>query len=221
MRPCISGLSGGRVPRSVSIAAVVAVAVLLAACASSDGGSGGGPCRRCSAAATTPNAGVVTVPTPKFDANYFAKTGYCPPVQIRPGTESLVVYEQGSRRRAAFVRTRPRSPRRRGNATRRRPRRCRSRSASPAASSPGRRARPAPSRCRSGSPWPGSSDNSVAVFARHFRSVRPDRAGFRRQLQPGRRPGRSSRSAPTTATSSSMSASTRASRKGAADRHAD
>lgn len=104
MRPCISVFSGGRVPRSFSIFASIAVAVLLAACASSDGGSGGG-LSGLFGGGNNPNAGVVTVPNPKFDANYFARTGYCPPVHILPGTESLIVYDKGHDGDAAFVRT--------------------------------------------------------------------------------------------------------------------
>ena len=106
MRPYISAFSGGRVPRSLGVLAAIAAAGLLAACASSDGGSGGGGgLSGLFGGGDNPNAGVVTVHNPKFDANYFAKTGYCPPVHILPGTESMVVYDKGHDGDAAFVRT--------------------------------------------------------------------------------------------------------------------
>ena len=106
MRPYFSAFSGGRMPRFLGILAGIAVSALLAACASSDGGSGGGGgLSGLFGGGTNTNAGVVTIQNPKLDANYFAKTGYCPPVQILPGTESMVIYEKGHDGDAAFVRT--------------------------------------------------------------------------------------------------------------------
>ncbi len=103
MRPYFSAFSGGRMPRFSGILAGIAASVLLAACASSEGGSGGGG--GLFGGGAKPNSAVVTVENPNLDANYFAKAGYCPPVHILPGTESLVIYEKGHDGDAAFVRT--------------------------------------------------------------------------------------------------------------------
>jgi hypothetical protein len=105
MRPYFSAFSGGRMPRFLGILAGIAASAVLVACASSDGGSGGGGLSGLFGGAAKPNAGVVTIQDPKLDANYFAKAGYCPPVQILPGTESMVIYEKGHDGGAAFVRT--------------------------------------------------------------------------------------------------------------------
>ena len=101
-----------------------------------------------------PNKGVVTVASDDtYAPDIFLKQGYCPPVQIRPGTEALVVYERGheddpafvryqgsiSRDRARMPRPRPGHPVDQGR-RRRPPRR------------PGRRAARAASPCRSASP---------------------------------------------------------------------
>jgi hypothetical protein len=107
MRPYISAFSGGRVPRFSGILATVVVAALLTACAGGGGvGSlfGGGPKGSADPGASG-NAGVVTVQTDKIDPNFFLKSGYCPPVQILPGTESMVVYDRGHDGDAAFIRT--------------------------------------------------------------------------------------------------------------------
>jgi hypothetical protein len=45
-----------------------------------------------------------TVENPDYSADFFLKSGYCPPVQVRPGTEALVVYERGHEQEAEFVR---------------------------------------------------------------------------------------------------------------------
>ena len=104
MRPDISAFVGGRMPRLSGVVVSLAAAGLLAACASS-GGSGGGGGLAGLFGGGNPNAGVVTVQTDKIDPNFFLKSGYCPPVQILPGTESMVVYDHGHDGDAAFIRT--------------------------------------------------------------------------------------------------------------------
>ena len=52
-----------------------------------------------------PNRGVVTVDSgATLPTEIFLKQGYCPPVQLRTGTESYVVYERGHEDDANFVR---------------------------------------------------------------------------------------------------------------------
>ncbi len=92
MRPFNSALFGASVRRWTGLVAAVAAAAFLAGCASSGGGGGGlfglfG--------AGNPNAGVTTVDNKSYPPDFFLKSGYCPPVQILPGTESLIVYERG------------------------------------------------------------------------------------------------------------------------------
>jgi hypothetical protein len=80
--------------------AVVGASLLLAACAGGTGGSG-------------PLAGLFgggtgsAAPAAKEDysPDFFLKSGYCPPVQIRPGTETLATYEKGHDGEPDFVRT--------------------------------------------------------------------------------------------------------------------
>ncbi len=112
MRPDISLFTGGRMPRLLGIVASLALTSLLAACASSgDSGSGGltglfgGAPQATANPADGANKGVVTVQTDKIDPNYFLKTGYCPPVQVLPGTESMVVYDRGHDGDAAYIRS--------------------------------------------------------------------------------------------------------------------
>jgi len=87
----------------------VAALVALSACASTDGGSttpaaSGGVMTPTSSGGggignffkPDPNRGVVQVETEQtIPTEMFLKQGYCPPVQIRPGTESFVVYDRG------------------------------------------------------------------------------------------------------------------------------
>lgn len=64
------------------------LAAVLAACAASD-----------------PNRAVVTMPGQDvIPTDVFLSRGYCPPVHIRPGTESFVVYERGHEDDPAYVR---------------------------------------------------------------------------------------------------------------------
>lgn len=75
-------------PRRSLVAATMACVGLLAASCSSTGGS----------------AGLTTVSDSSVTPEMFLAQGYCPPVQIRPGTESIRVYERGHDGEAAFVR---------------------------------------------------------------------------------------------------------------------
>lgn len=89
------------------LAAMAAAAALLSACASTDGASTAAPAAGATTAASgggglgnffkpDPNRGVVQVQTEQtLPTEMFLKQGYCPPVQIRPGTEAFVAYERG------------------------------------------------------------------------------------------------------------------------------
>jgi len=80
----------------------VAAVGLLAGCASHTGGSSapvaglfGG----------NPNKNVVTVASSDATTiEQYLQSGYCPPVEIRPGTETLIVYERGHDQDPAYVR---------------------------------------------------------------------------------------------------------------------
>ncbi len=73
--------------RSLVAAAMAGMAAIVASC-SSTGGSGG----------------LTTVSDTALTPEMFLQQGYCPPVQIRPGTESIRIYERGHDGEAAFVR---------------------------------------------------------------------------------------------------------------------
>lgn len=90
MHPPSSPRKAARAPAAAL--AIAATAALLSGCASSGGGSGssGGG----GLFSPDPNRGVVTVQT-EIPTEVFLRQGYCPPVQIRPGTESFIVYERG------------------------------------------------------------------------------------------------------------------------------
>jgi hypothetical protein len=96
------GFAGERMPRLSGVVVGLAMASLLAACAGG-GGAGGGLTSLFGGG--KPNAGVTTVDTKKLDPNFFLKSGYCPPVQILPGTESTTVYERGHDGDPAYIRT--------------------------------------------------------------------------------------------------------------------
>jgi hypothetical protein len=88
-------------PRFVPFA-VLALAALVAGCQSQ--GSAGSP----SAASVVLSGGAVNKPVvPGSDqANFeaYLNQGYCPPVQVRAGTETLAVYEKGHEDDQAYVR---------------------------------------------------------------------------------------------------------------------
>ena len=76
----------------VSVALATAA---LAACSQTDGGGG----------LFGKKSGVVTVPSDSsYSPDIFLKAGYCPPIQIRPDTEALVLYVKGHDGEDSFVR---------------------------------------------------------------------------------------------------------------------
>jgi hypothetical protein len=77
---------------------------LLAGCASTESGSGGSGGGFFGLFKNDPNAGVTTVQQ-DYSPDFFLKSGYCPPVQVLPGTESLVAYDKGHEDDAAFIRS--------------------------------------------------------------------------------------------------------------------
>ncbi len=105
MKRGFSAFSKGLMPRFSGVVASFALAGLLAACASTGDGGGGGGLAGLFGGGGGPNAGVKTVQTGQLDPNYFIKSGYCPPVQVLPGTESMILYERGHDGDAAYIRT--------------------------------------------------------------------------------------------------------------------
>ncbi|MEX0853054.1 MAG: hypothetical protein WD036_07205 [Bauldia sp.] len=90
MRPRLNASRILKRPAAAGLLAVLAASGLLAACASnSDGGKG--PSTRLFGGGV--GKGVITVENPDYDPDFFLKSGYCPPVEIRAGTEALVKYE--------------------------------------------------------------------------------------------------------------------------------
>jgi len=91
--------------RSIARAVVVVLAsALLAACASTSdsGGSHKLGARLFGGGANKATRGVATVDQP-FGPDFFLKSGYCPPVEIQGGAESLVSYERGHQDDPQFV----------------------------------------------------------------------------------------------------------------------
>jgi hypothetical protein len=102
--------------------AVVTLALGLAGCASSGGGGGlsglfGGGSKAtvasgdnaADAASGTPEASGKTVSAGSsqggtYDSSLFLATGYCPPVEVRVGTEALPIYERGHDGDDAWIR---------------------------------------------------------------------------------------------------------------------
>ena len=101
MRPCLMVLFGPRPRRMVSLTMLVVASSLLVACASTSGdrttlaGRFFGP--------KVNKGGVVTVKNEDYDPEFFLKSGYCPPVQIRPGTEAMATYERNHEDDPDFV----------------------------------------------------------------------------------------------------------------------
>ena len=83
----------------------IAASALLAACA---GGTGGGPLAGLFGGGATTGATTTASGKPDnmdYSPDFFLKSGYCPPVQVRPGTEALISYDRGHDGDAAFIRT--------------------------------------------------------------------------------------------------------------------
>ena len=99
MRPLFSVSTAGRRQLAAGFAAVM-LAGLVAGCASTSdgtrtrGGIFGG---------RDPNRAVATVQT-EYGPEFFMQTGYCPPVEIRPGTEAHTAYEGGHEGEPDFIR---------------------------------------------------------------------------------------------------------------------
>jgi hypothetical protein len=77
---------------------LVAAGVLLAACSSSGGGGSSS-----SFWETIKTGGTPKSSNEDLAQSYFGQSTYCPPVQIRGGTEALPVYEKGHEGDAAFI----------------------------------------------------------------------------------------------------------------------
>jgi hypothetical protein len=88
MSPAIPPIGAAPTRRFGSIVAVACAAALLAGC-SSTGGS---------------NRGVVNASQNELPMEMFLSQGYCPSVQIRGGTEAMVVYERGHEDDPAHIR---------------------------------------------------------------------------------------------------------------------
>ena len=101
MRHCIEAVAARPRAKVANLAAVVVASGLLAACASSSGGGSGIADRLFGGRAA--KDGVTTAENADYDPDYFLKRGYCPPVEIRPGTEALVTYQGDHENDADFV----------------------------------------------------------------------------------------------------------------------
>lgn len=100
MRPRHSLFAGRQRHGIVGPTAVVVASSLLAACASSS--DGGGKVGGRLFGPKDPNRAVATVQQ-EYGPEFFMKSGYCPPVQIRAGTEALVTYERNHEKDPDFV----------------------------------------------------------------------------------------------------------------------
>lgn len=58
----------------------------------------------CNSTGQSTPRGVITVGNDELPMEMFLSQGYCPPVQIRAGTEAMMVYEKGQEERPEFVR---------------------------------------------------------------------------------------------------------------------
>jgi hypothetical protein len=98
--PSGSSVLGARLRTVGRLTAAVCVAALAASCASTSGGSKPG-----GLFAGDPNRNVVTVQSDETATiEAYISQGYCPPVEIRAGTESVDFYERGHEDDPAYVR---------------------------------------------------------------------------------------------------------------------
>jgi hypothetical protein len=58
----------------------------------------------CNSTGQSTPKGVIVVGNDEIPMEMFLSQGYCPPVQVRAGTEALIVYEKGQEERPEFVR---------------------------------------------------------------------------------------------------------------------
>lgn len=94
---------GGRFRGAIAgLAASCACAGLLAACSSTGGGDRASLGDRVFGPRIDKGS-VIVVDGQEYDADFFLKSGYCPPVEIRPGTEVLVFYERQHEGEPDFV----------------------------------------------------------------------------------------------------------------------
>ncbi len=90
-------------PAAARVAVVVVASSLIAACAStSDSGGGQGLAGRFFSGGDKATRGVGTVDQP-FGQDFFLKSGYCPPVEVQTGAETLTTYERGHDNDPQFV----------------------------------------------------------------------------------------------------------------------
>lgn len=87
--------------KPIRVAAIALIVALpgLAACASSSGDTGGAGGIAGFFSGGAPSSSNISYPP-----DYFIDKGYCPPVQIRAGTESFMVYERQHEDDPAYVR---------------------------------------------------------------------------------------------------------------------
>lgn len=82
------------------LAWIIALPAILAACASNSDGKS--PLASFLSGGTSSTG--ATVDNPDYDPDFFLKSGYCPPVEVRSGTEALIVYERGHDQEADHIR---------------------------------------------------------------------------------------------------------------------
>ena len=87
---------------SRAVIAVIVVAPLLAGCASS--GSGDRPSLGDRIFGAKPASSAGSTASTEYGPDYFLKRGYCPPVEIRPGTEAIITYERNHDGDPAYIR---------------------------------------------------------------------------------------------------------------------
>lgn len=92
MLPSIPVLGSARAGTLGRLAVAASTTVFLAACASSGGGG-------------SENRGLTTVASEQSTTiETYLSQGYCPPVEVRPGTEKVIVYDRGHDGDPAYVR---------------------------------------------------------------------------------------------------------------------
>lgn len=91
MRNSVTTWLGSRFRPAATICIILAGSALVAACSTSGGGMAG------------KLFGVKDTPD-DISPEYFTRPAYCPPIEIRGGTQSLTLYERGHETEAAFVR---------------------------------------------------------------------------------------------------------------------
>ncbi len=101
MRARFSAFAALRGPTVLGLVAAVVGAGLLAACSSTSAERGKIADRMFGK--KLEKGGVVVVDGEEYDADFFLKSGFCPPVNIRPGAEVLVLYQRNHENEPDFV----------------------------------------------------------------------------------------------------------------------